>query len=236
MKRKAVSEMVGGILFLAISVSAVILVMHLSGPGINEMKDMLAIDQAKDVLASVDRVVRDVASAGPGSTRILPIQIKGGHITVDGDNDMIYYEMKTTAEVISARSKRRIGNLWFSSNTNLSVYNDSAYYYLENEHILVNVSKYGSSSNHVSMNPDFLIDGINFKDRNQAITDNVTIHIDGSALAGTGYNYAQEVGSELARGRIVNFFNTLTANYTVWVTLESGSDFFQVQVVDIVDK
>lgn len=236
MKKKAVSELIGGVLFIGISIAAIILVLQLSTPKINEMKDTIAIDQAKDMLTSIDRVVRDVASEGPGSTRILPIHIKAGHLNIDGDNNRIYYEFDTYANVISPRSKRRIGNLWYSSNTNTSVYNDSTHYYLENEHLLVNISKHGSSSNHVSINPDHLIDSIYFKDKKQTITDNITIHIDGAALTGTGYNWAEETGTELARGKVTNFFNTTTANYTIQITLESGADFIQIQVIDIVDK
>ena len=236
MKKKAISELIGGVLFIGISMAAIILVMNLSAPKITEMKDTIAIDQAKDMLASIDRVIRDVASEYPGSTRILPIHIKAGHLNIDGNNDKIYYEYDTNANVISPRSKRRIGNLWFSSNTNVSLYNDSTHYYMENKHLLVNISKHGSSSNHVSINPDHLIDSIYFKDKNQLMTDNITIHIDGSALSGTGYNWAEDSGTELARGKIINFFNTTTANYTIQITLESGADFIQIQVIDIVDK
>ncbi|MFH1431867.1 MAG: hypothetical protein ABIG84_01500 [archaeon] len=235
MKKKAVSEMIGGVLFIAIGLAAVILVIQLSTPRINDMKDSIAIDQSKDTLATIDRVIRDIASEGPGSTRILPIQVKGGKLTIDGDSNRIYYEIDTNAEIISPRTKRRIGNLWFTSNTNASLYNDSTHYYLENEHLLVNITKYGSPTNPASMNPDFLIDGINFKDRNQAITDNITIHIDGSALSGTGYNYAEEEGNDIARATIYNIINTATINYTIKITLESGEDFIHIQVIDIKD-
>lgn len=236
MRKKAVSEMIGGVLFIAISMAAIIIVLSITNPKVSNMKDIIAIDQAKDMLASIDRVVRDVTSEAPGSTRTIPIQIKSGKLTIDDATNTIYYEIDTDAEVISPRTKRRIGNLWFSSNTNVTAYNDTTHYYLENEHLRINISRYGTQKNHVYMNPDFLIDGIYFKDKNQAMTDNITIHIDGAALSGTGYNYAESLRTDLARGRISNFFNTTTVNYTVHITLESGEDFFQIQVVDIIDK
>ncbi len=236
MKKKALSELISGVLFIAISMAAIIIVLNLANPRINNMKDSVAVDQATNTLSMIDRVIRDISSEGSGSTRIIPVQIKGGDIVVDGAGNTIYYDIETNADVISPRTKRRIGNIWYSSNTNASVYNDSTHYYLENEHLLVNVTKHGSKDNQVAMNPDYLIDSIYFKDRNQALTQNITIHIDGTALAGTGYNYAENIGTDQARVKIVNFFNTATANYTIYITLESGEDFFHIHVSDIIDK
>ena len=132
---KATSELLGGVLFLAISLTAVIIVLSVSGPKIDIMKDTIAIEQAKDTLTSLDRIIRDISEQSPGTSRIVPIEIKKGKMIIDGENDQIYYTLDTEADVISPGTKRRIGNLWYESNTNASLREEQGRYVLENEHL-----------------------------------------------------------------------------------------------------
>jgi len=232
--RKGVSPLFAGVLYFAIVLAGITLVVQLGTPALSKMKDVAAIGQAKDTLSNLDRVISLVAEEGRGSSRVVPIQIKRGDILLLRDLDEISYEIDTEALVVSPRTKRKIGNLLFSSEATVRVYNDSSSWILENEHLRVNITKGGTSSSFVPLNASTLLKQIYFKDRGLSLDGNVSITVDDNPLAeaGYGYTYAEALGQHLPRGTIVAYLNTTDARYRIYFSLESGADFLEVYAGD----
>ncbi len=231
-KRKAISPILSGVLFIAIVNIAVIIVTQTGMPAIEKMQDAAAIDQAKDTLTTLDKVIREVAAEGKSSTRVVPIQLKKGTLTVDNESDKIYYLIETAAEVISPRTKVNIGNLYFASNANVIVEDNGTHFIMENEHEKIAFHKLGNTSSFVSINASTVMDYMYLKDTGTYLPATLSVIVDNDPLqeAGNGYTMAETLGTGLMRGRIIAHVNQSVSDYDIYFTLEGGADFMQVEV------
>lgn len=232
--RKGISPLIAGVLYFAIAMAGVTIVVQTGSPALTKMKDVAAIDQAKDTLSNLDRIITLVSEEGRGSARVVPLQIKKGIIVVSPGTDTISYEIETSADVVSPRTKRQIGGLVFSSEANVRAYNDSSSWILENEHLRVNISMVGSSVSYAPINSSALVAEMYFKDKATALDGSISILLDDNPASetGNGYTYAEELGLNLPRGRVVAYMNTTDAAYKLYFTLQSGSDFLEVYAGD----
>ncbi len=231
-KRKAISPILSGVLFIAIVNIAVIIVTQTGMPAIEKMQDAAAIDQAKDTLTTLDKVIREVAAEGKSSTRVVPIQLKKGTLTVDNESDKIYYMIETEAEVISPRTKVNIGNLYFASNANVIVKDNGTHFIMENEHEKIAFHKLGNTTSFVSINASTVMDYMYLKDTGTYLPASLSVIVDNDPLqeAGNGYTRAETIGTGLMRGRIIAHVNQSVSDYDIYFTLEGGADFMQVEV------
>lgn len=232
--RKGISPLIAGVLYFAIAIAGITIVVQTGTPALTKMKDVAAIDQAKDSLSNLDRIISLVSEEGRGSARVVPLQIKKGAITISPQTDTISYELETSADVISPRTRKQVGSLVFSSEATVSVYNDSGSWILENEHLRVNITKGGTESSFVPLNSSQLVKQVYFKDKSTSLDGTVSIILDDNIASetGNGYTYAEQAGANLPRGRIVAYMNTTDASYKVYFTLQSGSDFLEMYVGD----
>ncbi len=230
--RKGISPLFAGVLYFAIAIAGVTIVVQTGAPALANMKDAAAIDQAKDSLSNLDKIISLVAEEGRGSSRVVPLQIKRGDFVFSADLDTIAYEIDTRAEVISPGTRTSIGALIFSSGSSVNVYDNGASWILENEHLRVNLTMAGNSSYYAPLNTSGLVEDIYFKGTGTHFDGTVDILIDESATAGngTGYTYPEETGLNIARGRVIAHLNTTAASYDVYFTLRSGSDFIDISV------
>ncbi|MBU4246585.1 MAG: hypothetical protein ABIF85_01905 [Nanoarchaeota archaeon] len=226
--RKGVSPLLAGALYVGIVSVALLIVMQIASPAITKMQDVAAVDQAKDSFANLDKIIQDVASEGRGSTRVVPLQIKKGDITIDSANDMIVYGIETDAEMISPRTRRVVGNLIFSANTNVNVADSGTEIIIENEHIIATFNKSGNATNYTTIDANMVIKSIFLKNANTTFDGVIKVRIDGSDSNGVGNGYvrAEETGPRLARGRVIIHVNNTFADYDIYYTLESGRDHF----------
>lgn len=226
--RKAISPLLAGALYIGIISAAIILVVEIGGPAIVKMQDVAALEQAKDALSNLDRVIGDVASEGTGSTRLVPVQIKKGNIFVESATDKTYYSLDTKAELISPRTRKDVGNMFFSSNANVEVTDSGTEITVENEHWRVVFNKTGNSSEFAPINTSALIKSIYLKDAVRYLNATISVEVDAdpASAVGNGYVYAQKTGKGLARGTVIAHVNNTAADYNLYFTLESGRDHF----------
>lgn len=231
--RKGIEPLLAGALYIGIAIAAVTAVISIGMPAIEKMTDVAAIDQAKDALTNMDRIIRQVAAEGFGSTRIVPLEIRKGDVVVNPAQDIMYYELETLAEVISPRTKSIIGNLIFSSNALVTVSENSTAITIENEHLDLIINKFNSNSTSWQIiNASRLVQSAYLIDEDKYLPGAVNILVDNdpNMESGPGYVYAEETGTNLPRGRAIAHINVTRADYDVWLTLESGADFFAVEV------
>ena len=81
---------ISAVLYIAIGIVAISLILSAGLPLIYKMRDRNTVMQTKDLLHTFDSSIRQVASEGLGSQRVLdPVIIKGGKLSVEKDSIFI---------------------------------------------------------------------------------------------------------------------------------------------------
>ena len=236
---------ISAILYILIIVVAITLILSVGIPIINEMRDKIAFNRAKDTMLNLDQHIVDIASEGEGSQRIIPIEISAGKLKVE--NSQLIWEMDTGAEIVTSRSKIDIGNLVITSNANVqartNTYDtENGSFILETElgatdvvrgdTFLVNISKIGSEENWTYINTSSLINYIQYKNNTIDGTFSFSINDNSSSAFGTGYTVLVPSGNNtnLGRAKVVAHINSSYASYDLELVLESYADFIAVKV------
>jgi len=90
---------ISAVLYIAIGVVAISLILSAGLPLINKMRDRNTVMQTKELLHTFDEAIRQVASEGIGSQRVLdPVIIRGGKLSIE--NDKIKWQMDTETQMM----------------------------------------------------------------------------------------------------------------------------------------
>lgn len=81
------------------------------------------------------------------------------------------------------------------------------------------------------LNTSRIIESLYFIDQNKYLNGTVSLNIDNDPRTETGLGTitAKEVGSNLPRGVAIAKINSTPAYYEIWLTLESGADWFAIE-------
>lgn len=99
--RKKGQIWISAVLYIALGVIAITIVLSAGIPIINKIKDKNTIIQTKDILLSLDNVIREVRDDGPGSKRVIqPFIIKEGDLLIaplvsNSNENKIKWSLKT---------------------------------------------------------------------------------------------------------------------------------------------
>lgn len=228
--------LISGILFLAITISAVFIVYELGMPIINKMQAAAVIDDMKSTFTELDNEIQEIASEGRGSKRIYYLRISAGKFIVNSSKNWIQWEYETDAPVISPRTAQWIGNVVIGSNLNtkayMSTHDGAPVYVLENEHLKVYINRTGSVANLVQMNTSDILTGIWQKDMSVLLGLkylNITLDNNQTSGTGSGYTGVQRLGENLPYATAYAYINSQYENYFINITLESGADFIIIE-------
>jgi len=87
---------ISAVLYIALGVVAISIVLSAGVPIINKIKDKNTIVQTKEILFTLDNIIREIRDEGPGSRRVIqPFIIKDGSLLIDSTNNNILWELKT---------------------------------------------------------------------------------------------------------------------------------------------
>ena len=87
---------ISAVLYIALGVVAISIVLSAGVPIINKIKDKNTIVQTKEILFTLDNIIREVRDEGPGSRRVIqPFIIKDGNLFIDSSNNKIIWELQT---------------------------------------------------------------------------------------------------------------------------------------------
>jgi len=232
---------VSGVIFLAITITAVFLIYQTGVPVIKKMQAASAVDRMKGVFAELDNIIKQTASEGKGSKRTFNMRIDPGKVIVNKTEDAVYWEFETDAEVISSRTSQRLGNMVIGSNMETRVYEanytysspDTECYVIENEHLKAFFKKIGTPNSHASYNTPDLLVGIYNKDMKQWLNNTglleISIDFNQSSKTGKGYTTPLETGYNLPYGSVSAYMNSTYIEYYINFTLESGADFIEIE-------
>ena len=231
-------SLIMGVLFIAIVISATSIVYETGYPVIQKMQCASITSKMQSTFAKLDSVLQDTATGGRGSKRIINLKIDEGKMTIDTDNNMIYWDYKCTAPVVSPRSSQRYGNIVIGVGLDSMAYEGTCLgqdaYILENSHIKACFRKTGSESSPASIDTSQIVLGIYQKDvASWMPVESITITIDGnsSSQTGTGYTKIIQEGDNLPYGEVMAHIdsNYQGIDYYIHYILESGADFLTIK-------
>jgi len=233
--KKGIS-LISGVLFLAITITATVLVYELGMPIIKQMQAASTIDQMKAVFAELDQQIQQVASEGKGSKRTYYLRLDAGEFSVNSSKNTIEWEYEIDVEVISPRTAQWIGNTIIGSNLETKAYESThdgtPCYVLENEHLKVYINRTGSASSHAQLSTSDLLIGIWQKDLSALLgldSLNITLDNKASSQAGSAYTGIERLGDDLPYATVFAYMNTSYDQYFINFTLESGADFLIIE-------
>lgn len=241
MKRLGIS-LISGVIFLALTISATVIVYEAGVPVVKRMQAASVIDKMQGTFSELDKIIRQVASEGPGSKRTVYLSIETGQLIINKSQDSIYWTFSTDAPVLSPRTSRQYGNIVIGSNMETRAYEGSytirspavPAYIMENEHLVVYVRKVGSPTSFASYNTSDLVLGIYHKDLDEWLNNEgflqVLLDDNPSSGLGTGYMIAEKLGENLPYATVAAYMNSSYATYWINLTLESGADFIEIGV------
>ncbi|MCD4759711.1 hypothetical protein K8R33_02395 [archaeon] len=102
---------VSAILYIAMGVVLLTVVLAAGLPAINKMKDSYTSRQTKDLMITLDNNIRNVFHEGPGSQRIVSINIGRGDFIINEGSDEITWELESSAIISEIGQTVNEGNL-----------------------------------------------------------------------------------------------------------------------------
>ncbi|MBU0953717.1 MAG: hypothetical protein KKA90_04870 [Nanoarchaeota archaeon] len=230
-------SLISGVLFLAITITATIIVIQAAIPLVEKLQATAAIEKMKGTFAELDQVIRDVAAQGNGSRRTVSLLVDPGELVVNNTLNLILWTFETKADVITPRTAQRFGNLIIGANLETSLNETTLWgnttYRIENEHLIVYINKTGNRSSPVTLYTDQLLLAIYNKDTTDWLQNpgffKVSIDNSPNSVSGLGYTIAVENGSYLPFGQVNAIVNSTYLNYTIKFILESGADFITIE-------
>jgi hypothetical protein len=232
-------SILAGVIFLAFTAIAVILVYEMGVPVVEKMQASAVIDRMRASFATLDEMIQEVAGEGKGSKRTVNMRIDAGKLTVDPDEDIIKWDIDTTASIVSPRSKQEWGNVIIGSNldvlANETTYGGEDAFLLENSRLRVYINKTGTSSSYQDLDTRRLVLAIYQKDLNQWMSNpgflEVSLDYNALSMTGSGYTALEESGSYLPYGQVNCYIQSdYGLNYYIYFVLDSGADFLQIRV------
>jgi hypothetical protein len=227
------ATLISAIAFIAITVSAMALILNSGLPIIQRMQSSASLDRMTSTFTELDRTIVSVASEGNGSRRVFDMDTGQGRLALDTDSDSIYWQLDSENSVLRPRTARFIGNVASGSNIEASLYEGShegfPAFVLENSHLKAFIRKVQPAQ---SYSTDSLLLGVYQKDLGEWLALDylgISVDSDPSSESGTGWTEADMLGPSLPRATVIAYISSDYANYSVSFTLESGADFLIVQ-------
>ena len=91
MNKRGASVWISAILYFGIGIVILTILLSAGLPVINKLRDKNVVIQSKEVMHTLDENIREVIKEGPGSQRVLTINLKKGSLRIDNDANSIIW-------------------------------------------------------------------------------------------------------------------------------------------------
>lgn len=92
---------ISAVLYFGLGILVLSIILAAGLPVINKLRDKNVIIQTKTVMYTLDQNIREVIKEGPGSQRVVTINIKKGSLTIDNEKSKIIWVYKNSNVIIS---------------------------------------------------------------------------------------------------------------------------------------
>jgi hypothetical protein len=108
---KGVDPLIGAILVIAISISAIIIIYQYANPLIERFRENFVYQEGLENLNLIGSSIREVSIQGNGSSKLLTIKISGGNYVVDNSSEKITFTMDSKSQIIGNGVSRMEDNI-----------------------------------------------------------------------------------------------------------------------------
>ncbi|MGB9748679.1 MAG: hypothetical protein ACP5OZ_03300 [Candidatus Woesearchaeota archaeon] len=234
---------VSAVLYIIIILTAMVIILEVAVPVINSFRDRIALENARNSMSALEAYISEVSSEGPGSQRVVPLNVKKGKIFAQ-DNKLIW-QLETESRIMEPRSRIDFGNLIFitvPSNSTVTAYEseDYCYYILENGIIRANITVFGDKEKNYEncssgIDTSKIIKSITSLVEGTSLSDSIKISLlnDEATTTGIGYTELASEGTYLSYSSVTVYINTTNYYYSFDIKLESGADFLTLKLKEI---
>ena len=99
------------VIYTLIGLAIIGILLAVSKPKIDSMKDELVIEQSLESVSEIDKVIRGLSGLSVGNKRIAEFKISKGYFYVDGANDTIYLVIDSKKEYSQIDEDVPVGDL-----------------------------------------------------------------------------------------------------------------------------
>lgn len=225
---------VSAILYILIITVVMVVVLNAGVPILKNLQDKTVFTRQKNAFLSLNQQIKDISEEGVGSQRIVPIEIEKGSLQLKDGN--LKWDMMTDAKILESGHEIDLGNLYITSNADVTATEYENNYTLENTFIRATFAKCEDRYACVLNQSSGLISLI-FKNPNTGTEVPASGAFTFDFGSGTTWNYTgfsrlEDYGSSLGAASVVYYVNNTNSSvYTVVeFTMESYRDFIQAKI------
>ncbi|MFH1408796.1 MAG: hypothetical protein ABIH34_02725 [Nanoarchaeota archaeon] len=223
------------LLYFLIMAVVVALLLGTGKPIVERMRDRSAFYEMRDTFFAIDKQIEAVASEGPGSQRVIPIDVRRGKLIIEGDK--LTWEMETSANLIDAGSRQQLGNLIISSDIDVIITETDDHVVMENTYLKANLTTYGNASSLTTIDISQILNWITYKGSDEQIagTFDFVIAADATTQSGTGWTEIKPAGNstDVALGKVIAHMQTTNYDFDLVFALESKADYLTITVENL---
>jgi hypothetical protein len=210
-----------------------VIVLNAGIPLLKDLQDKSVFARTKNTFLSLNQQITDISEEGVGSQRVVPIEIEKG--TLELKDGALKWELRTDANILPSGQQIELGNLYITSNADVT---STAYpnnYTLENTYLRATFYRCEDREDCL-FNQTAMMTQLVFKDPNAGTetTASAFTFDFGGALTwnATGYSWLEDQGSSLGAARVLYYINNTNESYYTIIefTLESNRDFLQARI------
>ncbi len=229
---KGASPLVAGIIYTAIVLVAIIIALSFVLPEVEKMKDRAAFEHAKSIMMKLDKAIREVASEGMYSSRIVTISLDKGSLIVYNGTGKIEYRLESTADIVAPGTEKKMGDIIIAGGDDVAVEEKDGKIIMRNSYLEVNFTKLGNASYYVPVNVSRVIEGIRLLRENVTLYPKISIKL-ADIDSGDGYVSAVETGEKLPKGEVVVHVVHNKLSFDIYFTLKSYADFLIIEAKNV---
>ncbi|MBD3313398.1 hypothetical protein GF345_03065 [Candidatus Woesearchaeota archaeon] len=220
---------ISAVLYVLLITIVIVIVLEGGTPILEGLRDKSVFVQTRDNFVALDSHITEVSNAGPGSQRIVPLEVKKGELTVD--NNQIRWEMDTEASIIQPRTSIDAGNLRLGSDSDVNAYESGGNLILENYYITAVFSKVGNESSYNELNASSILLSLTYNPNSETTEGSFSMLIDDSLIDSDGYSKLLDNGYDLGSASVLFHINQSSGiEHDLIFTLDSRADYLKVNL------
>lgn len=230
--QKGIAPLISGIIYSIIALAVTGIVLSVSVPYIENLKDTTEINKAKKTVSEIDSEIQKVASSGKGSTAVIHLNITDEQLQIDSNSDVIKVEKDTSIKIVKNRFRQNQGNIFVCNNCTVNAFaqqtSDANILVLENKRIRIEFLRVDSNTQIPLTN---IIRKIILKDNNSQFSGTINFYLDNySSINNNITTRLAEEGYSIGKGEVEAYISSSYYTASVRFVLESDFDFLLIKI------